>query len=505
MSNKHGTKSKWWRFLSLKDNLPENSEKKCVLIVDDEEPFLLSLSDGLSVYSKDFHVLTALNGRKAVDVLKSTTVGLVVTDLKMPEMNGFELLAFMSRNCSDIPVIVMTAYGTPETEGKLRNMGASRYLEKPLDINVLAKSISDALADGSSGISGQGISIASFLQLIEMENTTCTIKINTDASAGYIYFEDGEVMDAKTGVLRGKAALLDIINWDNAEIDVKFICEINEKNIDSDLSQILMEGYRIREARAKAKAIEDARAKVKIEKEVKTRIEAEEQVEKISVEKEAERKAEEERIKAEEEIIRAEEEAERKAEEEIIRAEEEAERKAEEEIIRAEEEAERKAEEEIIRAEEEAERKAEEEIIRAEEEAERKAGEERIRAEKEAILNGNHLKPLEDISGFIGAVVYTSDGETIISTSADLGMDRMSKIKTFAVELCRETGEVTGKMGIGTLNSIVIKTDSTIFIHGSIIDGVAGLSVILEAPTGNLGLAQISMKKIVKELKPEFE
>ena len=453
MLNKRGTNSKWWRFLSLKDKLPENSEHKCVLIVDDEEPFLLSLSDGLSVYNKDFHVLTALNGRKAVDVLKSTTIDLVVTDLKMPEMNGFELLAFMSKNYSDIPVIVMTAYGTPETEGKLRNMGTSRYLEKPLDINMLAKSISDALSDGSSGRSDQGISIASFLQLIEMENTTCTIKINTDVNTGYIYFEDGEVMDAKTGVLRGKAALLDIINWDNAEIDVKFICEINEKNIDSDLSQILMEGYRIREARTKAKAIEEARASVKAEKEVRTRIEAEKEAKKGAAEEDAKRKAEEERIKAEEE----------------------------------------------------AERKAEEEKIRAEEEAYRKAEEERIKAEKETMLNGNHLKPLEDISGFIGAVVYTSDGETIISTSANWGMDRMNKIKTFAVELCRETREITGRMGIGTLNSIVIRTDSTIFIHGSIIDGVAGLGVILEAPTGNLGLAQISMKKIVKELKPEFQ
>ena len=351
MLNKRGTNSKWWRFLSLKDKLPENSEHKCVLIVDDEEPFLLSLSDGLSVYNKDFHVLTALNGRKAVDVLKSTTIDLVVTDLKMPEMNGFELLAFMSKNYSDIPVIVMTAYGTPETEGKLRNMGTSRYLEKPLDINMLAKSISDALSDGSSGRSDQGISIASFLQLIEMENTTCTIKINTDVNTGYIYFEDGEVMDAKTGVLRGKAALLDIINWDNAEIDVKFICEINEKNIDSDLSQILMEGYRIREARTKAKAIEEARASVKAEKEVRTRIEAEKEAKKGAAEEEAKRKAEEERIKAEEE-------AERKAEKERIKAKEEAERKAEEERIKAEEEAERKAEEEKIRAEDEPQRNA---------------------------------------------------------------------------------------------------------------------------------------------------
>jgi Response regulator containing CheY-like receiver, AAA-type ATPase, and DNA-binding domains len=453
MSDKHSTSSKWWRFLSLKDNLPENSTPKCVLIVDDEEPFLLSLSDGLSAYAEDFHVLTALNGKEAVDILRATTIDLVVTDLKMPEMNGFELLAYMSKNYSSVPVIVMTAFGTPTTESKLRNMGTSRYLEKPLDINVLAKSISDALVDGSSNRAGQGISIASFLQLIEAENTTCTIKINSGNEVGFIYFDNGAVMDAETGDLKGKMALLDIINWDNAEIDVKFICEIEEKNIDYSLIQMLMEGSKIRDARAKIKAIEDARAKVKVEKEVKTRIEAEEQVEKISVEEEAERKAEEEKI----------------------------------------------------RAEEEAERKAEEERIRAEEEAERKAKEERIRAEEEkTMLNSNHLKPLEDISGFVGAVVYTSDGETIISSNKGNLYD-LNTIGAFAAELLQTTGRITDRMDIGTPNSIVIKTDSTIFIHGNVIGSTAGLGVILERSIGNLGLAQISMKKIVEELKLELE
>ena len=56
-----------------------------------------------------------------------------------------------------------------------------------------------------------------------------TIKINSGNEVGFIYFDNGEVMDAETGDLKGKVALLDIINWDNAEIDVKFVCEIGGK------------------------------------------------------------------------------------------------------------------------------------------------------------------------------------------------------------------------------------------------------------------------------------
>ncbi|HDH98197.1 MAG TPA: response regulator, partial [Deltaproteobacteria bacterium] len=69
---------------------------KNVLIVDDEKVFLLSLSDGLKSYSDEFNVLIAFNGKEAVKILNSSKIDLVVTDLKMPEMDGFQLLAYLT-------------------------------------------------------------------------------------------------------------------------------------------------------------------------------------------------------------------------------------------------------------------------------------------------------------------------------------------------------------------------------------------------------------------------
>jgi DNA-binding NtrC family response regulator len=118
-----------------------------VLIVDDEEPLLLSIADGLSIYKKYFNLLTATNGADAVKILKSSPViDLVVTDLSMPKMDGFELLAYMNRNYPQIPVILMTAFGTPKIEEIVNNMGIFRFLEKPLDINVIADNIFAALS-----------------------------------------------------------------------------------------------------------------------------------------------------------------------------------------------------------------------------------------------------------------------------------------------------------------------------------------------------------------------
>ncbi len=81
---------------------------KKILIVDDEKSFLLSLKDGLKKHSGRFQVFSAENGRQAVEILRSMSIDLLVTDLKMPEMNGFELLAWTSRHQPQLPVIVMS-------------------------------------------------------------------------------------------------------------------------------------------------------------------------------------------------------------------------------------------------------------------------------------------------------------------------------------------------------------------------------------------------------------
>jgi DNA-binding NtrC family response regulator len=129
------------------NNTEINGRVREVLIVDDEEPLLLSFAEGLSIYKKYFNLLTATNGIEAVNLLKSSPViDLVITDLSMPKMDGFELIAYMNRNYPKIPVIMMTAFGTPKIEKIIQQMGIYRYLEKPLDINIIADNILNALA-----------------------------------------------------------------------------------------------------------------------------------------------------------------------------------------------------------------------------------------------------------------------------------------------------------------------------------------------------------------------
>jgi CheY-like chemotaxis protein len=219
---------------------------KNILVVDDERPFLLSLKDGLLSSGDQFKVVLANDGKQALQILETQPIDLLVTDLKMPVMDGFQLLANVSRQYPQLPIIVMTAFGTPEIESKLAGMNALHYLEKPLDLDLLAQTIMEALStEGHSFI--RGISLATFLQLVHLEKKSCSLKVRSQGQTGYLFIRQGELIDAQTGELQGEAAALVIVAWDDAEIEMDNTCRRSQKKIDPTIEFILMEAFRIKD------------------------------------------------------------------------------------------------------------------------------------------------------------------------------------------------------------------------------------------------------------------
>ncbi len=107
---------------------------KIILLVDDEKQILQSLAEGLCCYEHDWSVLTAENGRQGAAIIDSQMVDVVVTDLRMPMMNGYELLLHIRRTKPHLPVIVMTADWIPELENRLIPLGAVQCMKKPFDL-----------------------------------------------------------------------------------------------------------------------------------------------------------------------------------------------------------------------------------------------------------------------------------------------------------------------------------------------------------------------------------
>ncbi len=106
-----------------------------ILIVDDEKNILSGLK--LAFEDEGFSVLTAENGKIAYELISKNIIDLIITDLRMPEMDGYELIKRVSASYPTLPIIVLTGHGTIETAVETMRDGAIDFFTKPVDLEKL--------------------------------------------------------------------------------------------------------------------------------------------------------------------------------------------------------------------------------------------------------------------------------------------------------------------------------------------------------------------------------
>ncbi|MFH0925117.1 MAG: response regulator [bacterium] len=118
-------------------------DKAKILLVDDELDMLDSLCDILTDYG--YSVTTSDNGIKAINLLKEDSFDLLLTDLKMPTIDGLELLKRAKEIAPKLCVIIMTGYGSVQSEVLAKEQGAYEYITKPFEVERVVSIIRDAL------------------------------------------------------------------------------------------------------------------------------------------------------------------------------------------------------------------------------------------------------------------------------------------------------------------------------------------------------------------------
>ena len=113
-----------------------------VLFVDDEEEFVRLLAERARMRELGSEI--ALDGSEALAKLGEKLPDVMILDIKLPGIDGLTVLEQVKKNYPDVQVVMLTAHGTPETEKKVRDLGAFDYLEKPVGINKLTKTIEKA-------------------------------------------------------------------------------------------------------------------------------------------------------------------------------------------------------------------------------------------------------------------------------------------------------------------------------------------------------------------------
>lgn len=129
-----------------------------ILVADDEQNTLLTMQFILEV--ANYKVTTAENGQEALSkILKAknngSPVDLLITDIQMPCLTGLELIDELNRLGIDIPILVITGYGSEELVMELTRKGCNQYLGKPIDDEELAKCVSILLEKGEQKEQGK--------------------------------------------------------------------------------------------------------------------------------------------------------------------------------------------------------------------------------------------------------------------------------------------------------------------------------------------------------------
>ncbi|MEQ8190402.1 MAG: sigma-54 dependent transcriptional regulator [Candidatus Eremiobacterota bacterium] len=121
-----------------------DEEKKIILVVEDEKPLRIALCNVLQ--DEGFCVLEAEDGKIALELMRDNRPNLIITDLKMPKVDGMKLLKRIKEIDQGLPVIVITAYGTSSTAIDAMKHGAYDYITKPFDLDEVLLTVKRALS-----------------------------------------------------------------------------------------------------------------------------------------------------------------------------------------------------------------------------------------------------------------------------------------------------------------------------------------------------------------------
>ena len=113
-----------------------------ILFVDDEEQFLESMKKRLE--KRGFHVIAVNRGIKAIDAARKNPVDIAIVDLKMPGINGNELIQLLKKEHPWVEVIVLTGHGGVEAELQCGRDGAYAYLHKPCTLDDILEAMAKA-------------------------------------------------------------------------------------------------------------------------------------------------------------------------------------------------------------------------------------------------------------------------------------------------------------------------------------------------------------------------
>ena len=115
-----------------------------ILLVDDEDCILRTTA--ILLESEGHSTVCVLNGREAENLVKTSDFDIMITDIRMSPMDGMQLMALVHASKPQMPIVVISAYGSEKTAQEAMALGACRYIKKPFRVDDILRAVNEALA-----------------------------------------------------------------------------------------------------------------------------------------------------------------------------------------------------------------------------------------------------------------------------------------------------------------------------------------------------------------------
>lgn len=213
---------------------------KNVLVVDSDQVMLQTLSGLLKNQGGFLNVFEAANTKQAIDLLGEAAIDIVITAIRLPKVDGFRLVSKFTKEFPSIKVIIMTKGSNPLLRASIKRFPTVVHLDQAHDIGMLTKRVFTELQIDYGG-QVRGINLSSFLQMMELERCTCTLRVTSRELTGTLWLENGEVVAAESKSDEGLEAALTITAWKNVFIDIDYAPHEVKRQIDMPLMTLLIE------------------------------------------------------------------------------------------------------------------------------------------------------------------------------------------------------------------------------------------------------------------------
>ncbi len=233
--------------------------KKQLLLVDADPRSVRVLE--VSLKKAGYSVTTASDGADALAKIEFSTPDLILTDTRLPRLDGYDLVRRLKDNSdyATIPVVFLTSQKSIEDKIRGLELGVEDYLTKPIFVRELIARVNLLLArrtqermatslptSARTRLSGSlaDMGVVDLLQTFEVSRKSGEARITDGRREAKVFFRDGKVVDAELGRLRGEEAVYRALIWNSGEFEVDFHPVQNEDIIPTSTQGLLMEGMR---------------------------------------------------------------------------------------------------------------------------------------------------------------------------------------------------------------------------------------------------------------------